>query len=716
MLPYNLMPSEIDSDGNQKHDVLDTRTGEDMFRVMKELIAEEKEKHGVARLNWRHVFNRVLFNYFYELEEYQGYRGFLDILTHEEEKRFEDIFLREMNTIAMRDTLYADVEDGMKHVVDSAGEVDIWTAGDNVNEHQLAKLVSSEIFIMIHDAVGEVNLPTRTNDVIDDEKSSKIPVLLDAMAAHTGSNKLLITVYDDKARALKAAQEDIELWKLRKKAEGKEVEVAPILVRAKRGRHGREEWDKTDAPEHESVDTLHQLAAVIENQGSQLGIPRKHRIALLDFDGALSDNRLLRLRQTHVMYTNMMKALRLAVWKYLQIKEKRRVKSRKEMNALIRANRDLVWDIYNSVVRPPNHFLNRIIGEIAVQTGKTLDQDCIESLYEIDNCLQTMDFNNPKFTADDVRAEFLKLSGEMRENSDFYKLSRQYDGQNAFLDKEFYESLKKFAPAKEEDPQILMMFSDTERERINRLAESFEQQSIYKRIAPDYIENLRFRSGGLKKRTSIVNKIVRNTLAGQADPLDRIHDLARGTLTVDSSGFESAYTEMESVLGHLLCSTVKRDMVAFQNYFLEPYNKGDDGGPGNPIQGFKVVFKLDDQAVYELQIHTRRGDAVGRLNHDTFFKEFVDLSPAQKDYVLKLSWAAHIMDMEEHRCFVEQERAETARMDELMVGQQEEDDYEMEKEREEAEKRAEEEFYVRSGDFYGDEGWDDEDNSGWLSY
>ncbi len=679
MRPNNLMPSEIDPDGNLKHDVLDTRAGQDMFRVMKELIAEEKEKHGVAKLNWRHVFNRVLFNYFYELEEYQGYDGFLDILTPQQEKRFEKMFLREMKAIEVRDTLYEDVEGGMKCIVNSAGEVDIWTAGDNVNEHQLAKLVSSGIFSMIHNAVGELNLPTRTNDVIDDEKSSKIHVLLDAMAAHTGSNKLLITVYDDKARALKAAQEDIELWKLRKKAEGKEIEVYPIFVRAKRGRHGQEEWKEADVPAHESVDTLHQLAEVIESKGTQLRIPRKHRIALLDFDGALSDNRLLRLRQTHVMYTNLMRALKLAVWKHLQIKENRRAKSRKEMNALIRANRELVWDIYNSVVRPPNHFLNRIIGEIAVQTGKTLDRDCVESLYEIDNWLRAKGFNNPNCSADDVRAEFMKLSNEMAEDIDFDKPRWQYDGQNVYLNEEFYDSLRQFDPREDDDPLVLMMFSDAERERVKNLADKFEKRNVKGWLIPDHINNLRFRSGGLKRRTSLVKKIVRKALAGDLDPLDRIHDLARGTVIVDCSDYNSAYTEMEYILGNLLRSNIRPHMVAFQNYFLEPYNKRDDGGPGNPIQGFKVVFKLDDQAIYELQIHTRRGDAAGRLNHDTFFKDFVDLSPAQKDYVLKLSWAAHVMDMEEHRFFVEQEREERERMEEEMaLRQEEEDEHEIE--------------------------------------
>lgn len=674
------MPSNIDADGNPRHEVLDTRAGQDMFRVLKEIIAEEKDKNGVAKLDWKEVFRRVLFDYFYELEEYMGYDGFLDVLTPKEEKRFEKSFLKDMKAIEMRDTLYDDVVEGLKELVKSAGEIDIWTAGDSVNEHQLAKLISAGIFSMIHKAIGEANFPTRTNDVIDDEKSSKIPILLDGLLSINGSNKLLVAVYDDKARALKAAAADIELWKLRQKAGDNDVEVHPIYVRAKRGRHGKEEWAEEAAPEHESVDTLHELAELIEKKGQELGIPRKQRIALLDFDGALSDNRLLRLRQTHVMYTNILKALRLAVWKYLQIKENRRVKNRKEMNALIRENRDLVWDIYNNVVRPPNHYLNRILGEIAVQTGKTLDQDCMESLYDIDNWLQAKGFNNPKFTADDVRAEFIKLSGEYEADADFRKPGRKYKGRSIFLNEAFYDSLRKFDPRKEEDPLVLMMFSDEERSRVKNLADDFEKKHLNGGLIPDHIDYLRLRSGGLKRRTSLVKKIVSKAHAGEADPLDRIHDLARGTLIVDSSGFESPFTEMEYVLGAILFSGLKNNIVAFQNYFLEPYNKREDGGPGNPIQGFKLVFKLDAQAIYELQIHTRRGDAVGRLNHDTFFKDFVDLSPAQKDYVLKLSWAAHIMDMEEHKFFVEQEREESEKLAEEMALRQEQEDYEMDEE------------------------------------
>lgn len=638
-----------------------TKIGQDMFTAAKKVIRRNQDKYGASRLDWSEVFSHLLVNYQYDLEEIAGFEGFVDSLTPRQQRELEDRFLEKFNEIEIEDTLYDEVRNGkgLKAVTQVAAEVDIWTRGDNINSIQKTYLLRSKIYTLIHQSIADIGLPTRCNDIVHDDKATRIPDSLEYFIQGREVKEIIVAVYDDKPDSLQQANMEIDTWRKKRQQENKPpIQVHPLFIRAIRGSHAQTPWpDDYPLPKIEAQ-TLYDVAAAIELEAKNKKIPRENIIAYLDFDGAMSDNRLMKTRQAQVMHSQIMKALKLATYQYIQAQYRKETKehTKPDIQQLIKKYKDDVWDIYDLIVKPPHQTLMRILRAIEIHTGKPLDRQTIETLREIDTYMQNMGYMNPKFTAKDMREYYLEMSKEVINGEKVEKPSWSYNGSYRFRDTSYM-----FNPSRtKEDRMIELLLDDKEREKAAIEAEKFRTKYLAW-ICEIKNPSIRYKDGGLKAIPSLFHKMLKEAQSGNLDALNLIHDLVRGFIEVQGAGYDSSYTEMDYTVGRFMTG-IKDQIVAFDNYYQHYYRQDSEGKPDRPLMGFKITFKLTDEIPFEIQIQTRNAAAVGRLNHDTTFKKKVPLSPTQIDYILKISWTAHIRDLEEAQGHLieEQKRQERA--------------------------------------------------------
>jgi hypothetical protein len=652
----NIMPTGYDELGNPLHKVLETRAGRDIFKMVKIVIDGHKKRSGEAILDWGEVYRNLLLQYMDGLDE-KFADDFSCALSEDELLKLEQNFLRDFMNIEMRDTLFDDVQngDGFRSVSSVAGEVNVWTAGDTVNRHQENKLVRAEIFRLIHETLAEINLPTRCNDIIADEKASRLYDALEYFVKSKGTSDIVVAIFDDKTGALVKAFRDIERWRKEREVKGETINIHPLFIRAMRGRHGHESWpDIYPLPKHEAND-LNDVASLIEQEQKQHKIPREHTMAFLDFDGAMSDNRLMRLRQAHVMYTNIMKAIKLATGNYLQERDGVEVSNQTELNALIRENSDDVWEIYNNVVKPPHQYLNEILRKIEIDMKNALPDETIETLYEIDNWLMKSGFANPNIKADDLRALFIEKWNGTIEGEDFPKPNIDFKGRTKFIDEAYYNNGNRKTIIENEEYIVSLLFGDQEREMAINLAKDFEKNFIKWAIHFDR-GNSDFFSGGVKSKSSMIKNIIgNNSKHGDMEALLKIQDLVRGFAIADSETFTTSLCELDEMVHILTGDSFEHMVVGFNNYYAQPYAVSDDGAAKKPLLGYRIAYKLSDAVAYELQLQTKLAAAAGKLDHDTLYKKYVPVTADQEDYIKKVGWAAHIMDLEEAQRYAKQE-------------------------------------------------------------
>lgn len=295
---------------NPKHPIRETLLANIFFEEQSN-VEREGEEEGIGnRGDFKETFRRTARS----VDDFFSKKGLPKLRIGEDKvEEFFEEFLR----IKMDDTIYHDLA---SHVIvpfsDIAKRVDglaIWSSGDPA--YQPKKIALSGIEKLVDIAKEEQEQSGRsvfTESVISQKKDAEIPGLLkrfyDALSAEKKPSRIKVIIYDDSVGNFEKADKYIKEFE---DAQGIKVEREYIF--AKVGRVTEEkETEQKEMQVRERFPFLKTITDVSELANS-LSPSEAPTLVMLDFDGALSDNRLMRARQAHIAYKHIMKHLKSLV-------------------------------------------------------------------------------------------------------------------------------------------------------------------------------------------------------------------------------------------------------------------------------------------------------------------------------------------------------------------------------------------------------------------
>ena len=148
-------------------------------------------------------------------------------------------------------------------------------------------------------------------------------------------------------------------------------------------------------------------------------------------------------------------------------------------------------------------------------------------------------------------------------------------------------------------------------------------------------------NGGIKSPASLKERMESRMADDRPQPLNRIRDLIRGRFIGKS------IRDVEKALG-ILRATSMDEIVSFVNYYCKMFIYWREDHKIKPHLAANIVFRIDDDLAYELQVMTKRASIIGKLDHPVRVKRSVDLSQDQKKYLEALTWGSHLHDFREY--------------------------------------------------------------------
>lgn len=254
-------------------------------------VEKEGEAAGIGSGgNFKEVFKRTFKNVLEKARE-SGLEG-LD--QDEDLEMLSDTFLEKLSRIKMEDTIYHDTYSAAFDLFKTADGVILYTTGDPAI--QPVKIERSGVMELLGNAKEKSQSSASLRAVISHKKEAEIPnVLRDYVGEHDG--EIMVAIYDDSIANFEKAKQFLVEFQAQSG-----VVVEPLFVFAKRGRVAESANIQVEGErEFETVESLGGLVDLIEEKKNG-----RKTFVFLDFDGALSDNRLMRVRQAHVAYSNIM--------------------------------------------------------------------------------------------------------------------------------------------------------------------------------------------------------------------------------------------------------------------------------------------------------------------------------------------------------------------------------------------------------------------------
>ncbi len=222
-------------------------------------------------------------------------------------ERVGAIFMKRLGKMQVEDTVYEDVKEGtgIKKLGTLASEIDLWTAGDVINNHQQNMVKQSTVTDLLDRHLGDA--PVDRNHIISDEKWEAVPGAIEDFLLKRNINEVMVVVFDDTEGSMERVQREIKTY-----VDSAEhtVKVHTVLVRAKRGKKADEEWTFRCAGE--AKDTV-ELAQIVEAGIKGTNLSAGNVIVFLDFDGTLSDNAVTGERREKVFLKTMKETLRAGI-------------------------------------------------------------------------------------------------------------------------------------------------------------------------------------------------------------------------------------------------------------------------------------------------------------------------------------------------------------------------------------------------------------------
>lgn len=267
-------------------------------------VEREGEQLGIgAGGNFREVFKRTL-GIVIETAKQQGWPE-LAIAGGQQDKSDEiaDKFMDEFSRIRMEDTIYHDTYSAGIELFRVSDSVVVYTQGDAGIQPE--KIQRSGIWQLLENAREKSLSESSLKMEISTKKEAELSRILNEFVGNDKS-EIVVVFYDDQTVNFAKAKKYFSEFE-----EKSGVKIEPLFVWAKRGRFAEasttREEDLQNARDggYEVAETLNGLVELIKEKPDG-----RRTLVLLDFDGAISDNRLMRVRQAHVAYTNIMTTLK----------------------------------------------------------------------------------------------------------------------------------------------------------------------------------------------------------------------------------------------------------------------------------------------------------------------------------------------------------------------------------------------------------------------
>lgn len=272
-----------------------------------------------AAPDYEMVFNRTLFDFLHLVRKETNLvpKGDLGSLPEDERgKRVVDIrrqlrqradsFMEDMRAIEMEDTIYSDVRVGMPELIKNVDGVVVWTSGHP--NYQLAKIEKSKIQRLLEASASDSEKEVVRDPLISRNKEKDTLGLLEQFVSEHPKDEVAVVIYDDSQGNF--AKSDRTIGEFEKNTGRK---VNRLFVWAKVGRVGD---SLTPEGEQDAIskmpDNVRNNLRTVSSFADFAGIMGQYKsqtggaiLALLDFDGALSDNRIMRLRQSQVFHKHL---------------------------------------------------------------------------------------------------------------------------------------------------------------------------------------------------------------------------------------------------------------------------------------------------------------------------------------------------------------------------------------------------------------------------
>lgn len=281
-------------------------------------VDKDGKKTGVdAGEDYRETFKRTL-NAVIAFAKEKGWKNevFAGLSPEEMEKKANE-FLDEFQRIKVDDTLYNEIPESLPRVFQRIDGVSLWSSGHE--SYQPKKIENSGIKNLLQkeaEAQRQSGRKFFLETAITQNKEAEIPNILERFRSTLKdgeqSQSIRVVVYDDTLSNFQKAEKYIKEFE---KSEG--IRVERVYVFAKTGRIGeeqatveKEKKTRTQFPDLKTALSISELANFLP-EGKDIST-----VLLLDFDGALSDTRFMRVRQAHVVYRHVMGTLKSLAQKH----------------------------------------------------------------------------------------------------------------------------------------------------------------------------------------------------------------------------------------------------------------------------------------------------------------------------------------------------------------------------------------------------------------
>lgn len=299
----------------QNHPIKRTKLAENFFDHQH---AIERELGGGG--NFREVFQRTIGSIFEQAKKNGWSEDLFGKITPEEFKARTENFFQDFAEIEMEDTLYHDIPSALSYLVNNVGGIVPYTQGDP--EYQPKKIDKSRVWEkLLEEKIKPGKEEPFWGEIISTKKETEIPRIINEFVSKSNSN-VCVVIYDDSVGNFAKAEEYIRQYENKSG-----IPVKRLYVWAKTGRAAeemtpeKEQKQKEGAPEYETAEKLSDL----ENIFKKKNINPSSALVLLDFDGALSDNRIMRVRQAHVAYTHALVLIKDLVQESIGWKEGKKI-------------------------------------------------------------------------------------------------------------------------------------------------------------------------------------------------------------------------------------------------------------------------------------------------------------------------------------------------------------------------------------------------------
>jgi hypothetical protein len=676
------MKYRLDQKGNPVHKVIETKAAQRMFVLAGEMFQESASKS----LDWRKVFETLVEELIDEITEARNSTEVAELEKRAEHlnrkstnpffffneddlddtlKFISDEFIEALKQIKVEDVVHDDIKDPntMRLLAESAGEINIWTTGDTVNKHQEAKLINGSLPNRIYTGIAEANKLVRCNHVVASDKFKEIETRLQAFWSHSGEKPIVVAFFEDRINNLTKAQAAIMKFVKSKWESGQTISINGFYGRVLRGRHLDQKWSD-DFRGGSDVENLPDFIEKVRNYTKGKNIPPEQTIVFLDVDGAMIDNRYIRLRQASVMQHHIMRFAKLALIR--AIEKGFSNPSQKLILTAIKNNRDLIRTAAQALIYEPDAMLEKIFEIFKAGPEKyQLSEETIIKIKQIHDELIDRGIPIHLMKLEDVQAIFNHLYKQFpydKATGYEYDSEAEREGKTNHELKEEKEKALNFIRLYQE---VIKVNSPRYRNLAASAARIFEkdlQNRVFgRRIrrgkaipSTSYTLPGKFKSGGVKSPESIAEKKDINKSSNYYLP-----DVVRGVIIADEcrrdpSGTENEFSNLKMLASDIddtyfthALSNLPYKIISCENYYRTPYvpcGREPSPIPTRPYMGIKYLIKIAQGVCYELQILTSRAYAVGELNHDTVKDPKLKMPVHLKEYIEKISWGAHILD------------------------------------------------------------------------